>query len=222
MIIGITGAVACGKSTLGKAFLCETPYKGSITYGGEELCKLSEDERCSIVGYLGHNPELLSDTIANNILMGDREDVFKYLHAVCMDEEVNSMVEGINTRVGDGGVRLSGGQQQRIALARTLAHMRPLLILDDPFSALDRTTELEIFENLKRMAKGSTIFLISHRLYLFPEMDGVIWMENGTGILSNHEALMETVPQYAALYKAQESEEKAEGVQSNENRSSLG
>ena len=62
-IFGITGAVACGKSTLGKAFLCELPYTGSIQYGGREMAGMTDAERCGVVGYLGHDPELLLSLI---------------------------------------------------------------------------------------------------------------------------------------------------------------
>lgn len=203
-VLGITGTVACGKSTLGKTFLCEQPYTGSILYGTHELAELTDAQRCGIVGYLGHDPELLSDTIRNNILLGDDGDVWQYLRAVCLEEEVKAMPDGLDTRVGDGGVRLSGGQQQRLALARTLAHPRPLLVLDDPFSALDRRTEEQVFANLRALTADSAVLLISHRLYLFPQMDGVLWMQDGSAQCAAHETWMAQNPQYAALVKAQE------------------
>ena len=202
-IIGITGSVACGKSTLGKVFLCEYPYEGRILLNGEELREKTASGRTGSIGYLGHDPELFNDTIENNILMGDSADVERYLQMVCLDREVSEMENGLQTLVGTGGVRLSGGQAQRLALARTLCHRRPLLILDDPFSALDKNTEKEIFENLKQVSKESIVLLISHRLYLFPEMDQVIWMEDGKTTVSNHETLMEQVPEYAKLFTEQ-------------------
>ena len=204
-IIGVTGPVACGKSTLGKAFLCEYPYAGSIHFGDRELGKMSSALRTGIVGYLGHDPELFQDTVENNLLMGDTEqDAMSYLSAVCLDQEVTEMEDGLKTLVGTGGLRLSGGQQQRLALARTLAHRRPILILDDPFSALDRTTEEQVFEHLKELAKDSIVLLISHRLYLFPQLDQVIWMDGQQEIVGGHDALMQSVPEYAKLYHAQE------------------
>ncbi len=202
--VGITGAVACGKSTLGKVFLCEETYSGSVRWDGRELALLPMQMLCGIVGYLGHDPELLSDTIRNNILLGEDRDPWPYLKAVCMDEEVCAMPQGLDTVVGEGGVRLSGGQQQRLALARTLAHPKPLLVLDDPFSALDRATELQVYRNVRAMVPDSTILLISHRLYLFPQTDGVIWMEDGTAQYADHETLLRQKPQYAALYHVQE------------------
>lgn len=203
-IIGITGPVACGKSTLGKAFLCEYPYEGSICFQNKELREMEDRERTGIVGYLGHDPELFNDSIENNILMGEKEDIQKLLKMVCFEKEVEEMEEGIHTRVGSGGVRLSGGQAQRLALARTLCHKKPVLILDDPFSALDRRTEEEIFAHLREMAKDCVVLLISHRLYLFPQMDQVLWMEKGRVIAGTHEELLHKQPDYAAIYQAQE------------------
>ena len=202
-IIGVTGPVACGKSTLGKAFLCELPYTGSIRFGGRELRDMTEAERASVVGYLGHQPELLSATVKENVLLGTDGPASPWLAASCLTEEVAAMPQGEDTAVGSGGVRLSGGQQARLALARTLRHKRPLLILDDPFSAVDMTTEGEIMEHLRALAGDSIILLLSHRLDRFPELDGVLWMERGTVLAGSHQELMETCPAYTSLYNAQ-------------------
>ena len=118
-------------------------------------------------------------------------------------QEVAEMTDGKNTLIGSGGAYLSGGQAKRLAFARTLCHDKPILILDDPFSALDKNTEKQAFVNLQALAKGSIVLLISHRLYLFPEMDGVIWMENGKAVTGTHEELLKTVPEYKSLYTSQ-------------------
>lgn len=200
-MIGITGAVACGKSTLGKVFLCEYPYEGEILIDGVELRNLSGKERTAKIGYLGHDPELFFDSISENILMGKKDSAETFLEKVCMEEEVASMTDKENTKIGDGGVRLSGGQAKRLAFARTLCHKKPVLILDDPFSALDKDTEKQIFENLKQKAKENIVLLISHRLYLFPEMDQVLWMDNSGITKGTHEELLEKVPEYRNLYR---------------------
>ena len=202
-IIGVTGAVACGKSTLGKTFLCEYPYEGRICFHGKELSGMTKAEQNGMVGYLGHDPELFNDSVRNNILLGDDDDPEKYLKAVCFDGEVAEMEEDMDTIVGNGGVRLSGGQAQRLALARTLCHKRPVLILDDPFSALDCKTEEEVFANLRKFTADSIVILLSHRLYLFPEMDQVLWMEDGKVTAGTHEQILEKFPEYARLYEAQ-------------------
>ena len=192
-----------GKSTLGKTFLCEYPYEGRIRFHGKELSEMTKAERTGMIGYLGHDPELFNDSVRNNILLGDDDDAEKYLKAVCFDGEVAEMEEGMDTIVGNGGVRLSGGQAQRLALARTLCHKRPVLILDDPFSALDRKTEEEVFANLRKFTADSIVILLSHRLYLFPEMDQVLWMEAGKVTAGTHEQILEKFPEYARLYEAQ-------------------
>lgn len=202
-VIGVTGPVACGKSTLGKVFLCETPYGGSIRFGAQELSALSPAERSAIVGYLGHQPELLRASIEENILLGADGDASPWLKAVCLDREAASMQAGAQTLVGNAGTGLSGGQQARLALARTLCHRRPILVLDDPFSAVDLATEREIMANLRQLAGDSIVLLISHRLDLFPTFDQVLWMEDGQVTASTHAALMDTCPEYAGLYQAQ-------------------
>lgn len=203
-IIGITGPVACGKSTLGKVFLWEYPYEGSIRFDGVELADMEPSKRTAMVGYLGHDPELMNDTIENNVLMGDAGDAGEYLRQVCLKEETDAMENGLQTRIGSSGVRLSGGQAQRLSLARTLCHKRPLLILDDPFSALDRKTEQEIFKNLQKEAEDRMVLLISHRLYLFPKLSKVIWMEQGNTVVGTHEELLKEVPEYRSLFEDQE------------------
>ena len=202
-IIGVTGPVACGKSTLGRVFLCERPYGGSVRIGGRELSELSPREVASTVGYLGHDPELWNDTVEENVLCGEAGDAMRFLALTALDGEVRAMERGLQTVVGSGGVRLSGGQAQRLALARTLAHPRPVLVLDDPFSALDRRTEDEVFARLKACAQDRVVILISHRLYHFPELRQIVFMQDGKADVGTHEALCASVPAYRALYESQ-------------------
>ena len=202
-IIGVTGPVACGKSTLGRVFLFEAPFGGAIRFGDRELSTLSPREIAETVGYLGHDPELFTDTVENNVLCGTRKDAVPYLAAVALMDEVMAMENGPATVIGGSGTRLSGGQAQRLALARTLAHPRPLMILDDPFSALDRKTEDAVFENLREYAKDRIVLLISHRLYHFPQMQQVIFMENGETVVGTHDELMATTPAYRQLFESQ-------------------
>ena len=204
-IIGITGKIACGKSTLGKLFTGELVYEGQVSLGNTVFSRQgSLYETC--VGYLGHQPELFSGTIAENICMGKPGEIKPVLEAVCMDREVETLPKGADTVIGSGGVRLSGGQQARIALARTLYHQKSLMILDDPFSAVDMETETRSFQALRLRAKDSIVLLISHRLSLFPQMDQVLWMEDGTVTVSDHRNLMQQKRNYRQLYEAQKKE----------------
>ncbi len=202
-MIGVTGPVACGKSTLGKAFIGEVPYRGSIRVAGQELRDLSHSARSRLISYMGHEPELISDTLAENIRLGKAGAIEPVLQAVCLDEEVRQMPQGADTPVGSGGVRLSGGQQARVALARTLYHAQGILVLDDPFSAVDRGTEQAILENLRALAKDRIVMIFSHRLYQFPALDRVLFLSGGQGVFSTHQALLQENPDYAKLYWAQ-------------------
>lgn len=204
-IVGLTGRIACGKSTLGRLLTGELPYEGAIFLGDSRFPNQGECYE-SGVGYLGHQPELFSGTIEENICMGKPGDIGSVLRAVCIDREVEKFPEGIHTVIGSGGVRLSGGQQARIALARTLYHRRPLMVLDDPFSAVDMETEARIFDNLRILARDSAVLLISHRLSLFPRMEQVLWMENGKVTAAGHGELMRENAHYRALYEAQRKE----------------
>ena len=188
---------------MGRVFLCEASYGGSARFGGKEFSALTPREIASTVGYLGHDPELSDDTVQNNVLCGSKQDPMPWLAAVALKDEVKAMENGVDTVIGPSGTRLSGGQAQRLALARTLAHPRPVLVLDDPFSALDRSTEDTVFANLQEYAKDKVVFLISHRLYHFPQMQRVIFMEDGKTTVGTHEELLAAVPAYRQLYESQ-------------------
>ena len=202
-IIGVTGPVACGKSTFGRVFLCEAPYGGSARFGGKEFSALTPRKLSATVGYLGHDPELSADTVQNNVLCGSEQDAMPYLAVAALKDEVNAMENGLETVIGPSGARLSGGQAQRLALARTLAHPRPVLVLDDPFSALDRSTEDTVFADLQAYAKDKVVFLISHRLYHFPRMQKIIFIDGGKTTVGTHEELMASAPVYRQLYESQ-------------------
>jgi ABC-type multidrug transport system, ATPase and permease components len=204
-IIGVTGSIASGKSTLGLSLLGIYPYLGSIQIDGRELKDYSEYERSQMISYLGHNPQLLSDTIYNNITMGLNTDITAVLQDVCFDADMAVMPDGVDTLVGNSGIRLSGGQQARIALARALMRKNKIIVLDDPFSAVDMITEEKIIDNLRRNYDKCLIILISHRLAAFSHMDRIVLlhgtrpMEYGT-----HQQLMESSDIYANIYNLQQ------------------
>ena len=104
-IIGVTGPVACGKSTFGRVFLCEAPYGGSAKFGPEEFSALTPRQIAATVGYLGHDPELSADTVRNNVLCGSKQDAMPYLAAVALKDEVLAMENGPDTVIGSGGTR---------------------------------------------------------------------------------------------------------------------
>lgn len=207
-IVGITGPIGCGKSTLGRVFLGNINYEGSLKIDNKELRDYSEYERSKIISYMGHDAHLISDTIYNNITMGDDGDISHVLKMVCFDEDLKSMENGIETLVGNGGVRLSGGQQARIALARTLYHKNKILILDDPFSAVDMKTEKNIIDNLRANYGDCLILLISHRLAIFKYLNQIILInEDKTLEYGNHQKLIENSKLYNQLYLLQQRKE---------------
>jgi ABC-type multidrug transport system fused ATPase/permease subunit len=104
-IIGITGPIASGKSTLGISLLGLYQYKGNIKIDGRELNDYSEYERSQMISYLGHKPQLMSDTIYNNITLGEKADVYSVLKDVCFEEDLKEMKDGVDTLVGNGGIR---------------------------------------------------------------------------------------------------------------------
>ena len=203
-IIGVTGSIASGKSTLGISLLGLYPYFGSIKIDGKELKDYSEYERSQMISYLGHKPQLISDTIYNNITLGNGQDITSVLKDVCFDADLEAMPEGQNTLVGNSGIRLSGGQQARIALARALLNKNKMIILDDPFSAVDMPTEEKIIENLKKHYKHSLIILISHRLAIFSRIGRIILLNNDkTAQYGTHIELMKSSELYAIIYDLQ-------------------
>lgn len=204
-IIGVTGPIAVGKTTLGFVLLGLYPYTGSIRIDGKELRDYSEYERSQMISYLGHNPQLLSDTIYDNITLGQDEDISTVLQDVCFDHDLAEMPKGTDTMVGNGGIRLSGGQQARIALARTLLHKSKIIILDDPFSAVDMQTEENIIANLKRNYADCLIILISHRLAIFSHIDRIMLLHSDRTVdYGTHQQLMENSEFYANIYNLQQ------------------
>ena len=202
-LIGVTGAVASGKTALGYALTGALPCSGSVTLCGTPLRDFTPCERSRRVAYMGHDPQLLSDSIYENVTLGEGGDISEILSLVCFDADLAAMPGGVNTCIGAGGVRLSGGQRDRVALARTLCRPSRLVILDDPFSAVDMDTERKIIAKLRGRFPDRILVLISHRLAAFPETEQVLFFENGRAVTSTHEALLRENPAYKALWDAQ-------------------
>lgn len=203
-IIGITGSIASGKSTLGISLLGLYPYTGSICIDGRQLRDYTDSERSGMISYMGHRPQLLSDTIYSNIAMGTGRDISSVLEDVCFDVDIRAMPDGQETLVGNGGIRLSGGQQARIALARALLEQKKIIVLDDPFSAVDMKTEERIIENLRSHYRESIIIIISHRLAIFDRIDGILLLNSdGSYEYGTHGELMRRSELYSTIYRLQ-------------------
>lgn len=207
-IIGVTGGIASGKSTLALSLLGLYPYEGSIKIDGKELKDYSEFERSQMIAYLGHEPQLLSDTIYNNITLGCECQVDNVIRDVCFNNDLINMTDGEDTLVGNSGIRLSGGQQARIALARTLFNKNKIIILDDPFSAIDMKTEEKIIRNIKKSYKDSLIILVSHRLAVFNSIDRILLLDGDKSAqYGTHNELLEKSKVYSTIYNLQGTKE---------------
>jgi len=223
-MVAVTGPVGSGKSALARALLGLYPLdSGRITLDGKSLESISASERAARVGYLPQDPYLLSGSIAENILMGEPDPepevaeafVTAAVERAALAEDVKGFSDGLETQIGESGVRVSGGQRLRIALARALVSSCPLnpglLILDDPFSAVDVETEARIIRALHEAfgpdappEKRTTIVLCSHRLAAFPLADQVVVLDGGRMVeRGTHDKLMAAGNLYSRIYTAQ-------------------
>lgn len=202
-IIGVTGKVASGKSSIGIALQGIYPYKGKISLNGKELREIDPRKISKLITYVGHDSQLLSDTIYNNITLGHGGDISQVLRDVDFEKDLVTMEKGVDTVVGAKGVRLSGGQQSRLALARGLYNKSRILILDDPFAAVDVFTEKKIMDNLRNNYKECGIMLISHRVLAFDKVDKVLLVNKGETVFDSHCNLMEKSDIYREIYSLQ-------------------
>lgn len=204
-VFGVTGPVACGKTTLARALLGMYDYEGNIKINNKEITSYTQEERSFMISFLGHSPQLLSDTIYENITLGDKGDISKVLKDTCLDTDLIYMPDGINTVIGNRGVRLSGGQQSRLSLARALYRHNNIIILDDPFSAVDAKTEQQIMNNIRSNYSDCIIILISHRVSYFAKTDSVMVIDDdGHGQCGKHENLLKENELYQKIYNLQQ------------------
>lgn len=197
-IIGISGAVASGKSTFGKAFLFEPTVEGEISIN---QIQLNRDNQQNYIGYMGHHSQLLSGSVYQNITLGKKEDIQSILEFVGLDKELY-----LDDEIGEEGNQLSGGQKARLALARTLYHDKPILILDDPFASVDLENEKRMILEMVSKKSNHIILLITHRITHFPLFDQIIWLEEKPKV-STHQKLMKENERYASIYRLQGGEE---------------
>lgn len=206
-IIGITGAVGSGKSTLINALLGQYPYEGDIYFQGNQLRSLSERQRNESIGYSGHEQFLFSMNIKENILLGlkHRSPEFENtLATTALIEDIERFDNGLLTSVGEKGLRVSGGQRQRLSMARAIHKKPPVLLLDDPLSALDIATEQRIVKRLREDFKSQIVILSSHRLSAFEHVDKILLLDKGAVLeAGSHVELMNNQGLYYEIYQAQ-------------------
>lgn len=206
MIIGITGPVGSGKSALGLALTGMYDYEGNIYLEEEEFREIPKSKKVATISYMGHDPFLFSDTVENNITWGNNnpEKLERVLNIASLKTDITKFEKGVKTKVAERGAKVSGGQRQRISLARALYKDASILILDDPFSAVDIYTEEKIIEALRENAKDKFIFIFSHRLEAFKYTDKVIVLDKGKiAEMGTHEELSKNKGIYNKIMDSQ-------------------
>ncbi len=183
--LAVVGPSGAGKSTL-MAVLAGNllPRGGSVRVEGTELSAATQDEVRSASALVAQTTWLFTGTIADNLRLAQPyatpSQMWQALEVARLDKEVALMPEGLETQVGEAGLGLSGGQAQRLSLARAFLADRPVLLLDEPTSQVDLTSEAAIVESLEQLAQGRTVVTISHRLGALTAADRTVRVEGGT------------------------------------------
>jgi ABC-type multidrug transport system fused ATPase/permease subunit len=191
--IGLMGASGAGKTTAVDIVLgLLEPQKGRITVDGVDIRTHMESWHQSI-GYIPQNIYLMDDTIRANIAFGISDDMVDEsmlkdaLKEAQLDQFVSSLPEGLDTVIGDRGIKLSGGQRQRIGIARALYRNPEVLILDEATSALDNETEHEVMEAIDSLHGRRTMIVIAHRLSTIRNCDALYEVADGQIIRKTHQ-----------------------------------
>jgi ATP-binding cassette, subfamily B, multidrug efflux pump len=210
--VAILGHTGSGKSTVAQLLLrLYDPQSGSVFIDGKDIRTINLNAFRAATGYVPQDVFLFSDTIEENIRFNARKESQNDVEQAAKDAAIYSSImefpEGFKTMVGERGVTLSGGQKQRISIARAIVSHPKLLIFDDCLSAVDTETEEEILTNLRRIMKGKTTIIISHRVSSVRHADKIIVMESGTiAEQGTHDELMHLNGIYRTLYDKQVSE----------------
>ncbi|MDI2113686.1 thiol reductant ABC exporter subunit CydC [Commensalibacter nepenthis] len=188
--VAIIGPSGAGKSTLAALLLkVIAPQEGTITLGGKDIALLTEDSVRKKIAWLSQNTHLFDDTIRNNLLLSYPQatdtELWQALSEAAVADVVKAMPDGLDTWLGEGGIKVSGGQGRRIALARTLLSKAPILLLDEPTTGLDADTEMEFFKILNQISSDRTIILIAHRLTGTEKLDKV-WRLSDSCLISEN------------------------------------
>ncbi|WP_409307680.1 ABC transporter ATP-binding protein [Pectobacterium sp. B1J-3] len=203
-----------GPSGAGKTTLCSLLPRfydltgGSITIDGIDIRNMTQSSLRSQIGIVQQDVFLFGGTIRENIAYGklgaSDEEIMQAAQRAKLDELIETLPDGLDTIVGERGVKLSGGQKQRLSIARIFLKNPPILILDEATSALDTATEQAIQQSLSELSAGRTTLVIAHRLATIQNAERIVVVDNG-GILEqgSHQALMAHSGVYAQLHQAQ-------------------
>lgn len=183
--IGFTGTSGAGKSTLIDIILGVLPLeKGKILVDGYDIYKNMKGWH-NILGYIPQSIYLMDDNIRNNVAFGipdeqvSDEKIWKALEKAQIADFVHSLAEGLDTEIGDRGVRISGGQRQRLGIARALYNDPQILVFDEATSALDNETEAALMEAINGLRGSKTMIIIAHRLHTIENCDVIYEVGSG-------------------------------------------
>lgn len=209
-MIALVGSSGSGKSTLVNLiprFWAAT--EGEIYFDGIPQSELTLRSLRDQIALVSQDVVIFDDTIAGNIAYGamrnaSREEIERVVEAAALTEFVESLPDGLDTRVGAAGNELSGGQRQRISIARAFLKNAPILLLDEATSALDTESERHIQRSLDSLLVGRTAFVVAHRLSTIINADRIVAMRNGEVVeVGTHDELLAKNGLYAHLYSLQ-------------------
>lgn len=208
-VTALVGSSGSGKTTIAglvASFL--NPGSGTISIDGQDLRKIGLPNYRSYLGVVLQDDFLFEGSIRENILFprpsASEQELIDAAKSAYVLEFAEQFDDGLDTHIGERGVKLSGGQRQRIAIARAILANPKILILDEATSNLDTESEAYIQESLTRLMHGRTTFVIAHRLSTIRKADQILVIENGKIVeRGNHEALLEKEGRYFELYNFQ-------------------
>lgn len=194
--VALIGGSGAGKTTLADVLLALLkPEKGQILVDGKDISTI-EWEWSRMVGYVPQSVFLMDDTVRNNIAFGipeteqDEARIWKALEQAQLRDFVKGLQKGLDTIVGERGVKFSGGQRQRIAIARALYYNPDILILDEATSALDTETETAVMESIDALRGKKTLIIVAHRLSTIRNCDKIYEIVEGQAVLRNKEEVL--------------------------------
>lgn len=182
--LGVVGRTGSGKSTLLKQLLHEYPTgSGDILLSNTPIESLDKDRLHGWIGYVPQEQILFSKSVRENIRYGkqdaDESEILEAIRTAAFEGDLETLSDGLETRVGERGVSLSGGQKQRVSLARAFIAEPQILILDDALSAVDARTEARIIHNIREKRAGKTTLISTHRLSAIEHADHIVVLEKG-------------------------------------------